>query len=62
VEDLGLDARSDAEGRFELDVPPGEHVVIIEAPGHRGQRRTAEVPENGVTVMNVDLRRDRGGR
>lgn len=61
VEDLGLEARSDAEGFFEIDVPPGEHTVVIEAPRHRGQRRTADVPENGVTVMNVDLRRGRGG-
>jgi hypothetical protein len=61
VENLGLEARSDAEGYFEIDVPPGEHTVVIEAPRHRGQRRSAEVPENGVTVMNVDLRRGQGG-
>lgn len=61
VEDLGLEAQSDAEGFFELDVVPGEHVVVIEAAGHTGQRRTVEVPENGVTVLNADLRRGRGG-
>ncbi len=59
VEDLGVEAQSDEEGFFELDVAPGEHVVVIEAPGHRGQRRTVDVPENGVTVLNVDLRRGR---
>lgn len=59
VEDLGVEAQSDEEGFFEIDVAPGEHVVIIEAPGHRGQRRTVDVPENGVTVLNVDLRRGR---
>ena len=62
VEDLELEARSDAEGYFEVDVPPGTHTVVLEAPGHRAQRREVEVPENGVTVLNADLRRGRGGR
>jgi hypothetical protein len=59
VEDLQLNATTDEEGFFELDVPPGEHIVIVEADGHRSQRRTVDVPENGVTVLNADLRRGR---
>lgn len=59
VEPIGVEATTDAQGYFQIDVPPGTYDVVIEADGHEGQRRSVSVEENGVTVLNADLR---GGR
>jgi hypothetical protein len=52
------DLRAD-DGRFEFDVAPGRYRVTIAAPGYRTQTRQVDVEENGVTVLNVDLRAQR---
>jgi hypothetical protein len=53
-------ARRRAEsGRFEVDVPPGRYRVTISASGYQTQQRKVDVEENGVTVLNVDLRSER---
>jgi hypothetical protein len=46
-------------GRFEIDVAPGRYRVTIAAPGYETQKRKVEVEEDGVTVLNVDLRTER---
>ena len=46
------------DGRFQIDVVPGHYRVTISAPGYEVQKRTVDVEENGVTVLNVDLRRE----
>jgi hypothetical protein len=43
-------------GRFEVDVPPGRYRITISAPGYQTQNRKVEVEENGVTLLDVDLR------
>jgi HSP20 family molecular chaperone IbpA len=48
-----------ADGRFEIDVGPGRYRVTIAAPGYKTQTRQVDVEENGVTVLNVDLRTER---
>jgi hypothetical protein len=45
-----------AGGRFEIDVAPGRYRVTIAAPGFETQKRKVEVEENGVTLLNADLR------
>jgi hypothetical protein len=47
------------DGHFEVDVAPGAYEVTITAPGYETQRRRVEVEKNGVTVLNVDLRKAR---
>jgi hypothetical protein len=54
-----LEARTDAQGAFELEVAPGPYEVVIEADGLRAQRRRVQVEERGVTVLNVELRESR---
>lgn len=44
------------DGRFELDVVPGNYEVRVSAPGYESQRRRIQVERNGVTLLNVDLR------
>ncbi len=56
---------TDAQGNFELDLPPGEYEVTIVVDGFKAQTRKIRIDENGVTILNVDMRkrdRKRGGR
>ena len=59
VEPLGTQLSTDAAGSFSVDVPPGHYDVVIEAPGHGRQTRGVDVGEDGVVIVNADLRRDR---
>ena len=56
VEPGGAEAKTDADGTFQIDLPPGSYEVVIEAPGFSGQRRPVQLEENGVTILNADLR------
>lgn len=55
VEPSGAQTSTDAEGFFQLDVPPGEYEVVIESPGYQAQRRKAKVEQQGVVIVNADL-------
>lgn len=55
VEPGGAQTSTDAEGFFQLDVPPGEYEVVIESPGYQPQRRKAKVDQQGVVIVNADL-------
>ena len=59
IEPLGIELQTDAEGRFDVDVPPGDYRVSVEAPGYRAQERPAQVEQGGVTVLLIELRRAR---
>ena len=56
VEPIGIESKTGADGTFQIDVPPGSYEVVVAAPGHTGQRRPIQVEENGVTILNADLR------
>lgn len=58
VEPVGTEVTTDSEGFFEIDVPPGDYEVVIRADGYEEQRRPVHVDEEGVTILNADLRRD----
>jgi uncharacterized membrane protein len=58
IEPLGRDLRAE-QGRFEVDVAPGTYQVRIAAPGFETQERKVQVEQNGVTLLNVDLRGER---
>jgi hypothetical protein len=59
VEPGGHQTRTDAQGFFQIDVPPGKYEVIIEAKGYAAQRRGVEVEKDGVLILNADLARGR---
>ncbi len=56
---LGQKLETDAKGAFVIDVPPGHYSVVVRAEGHEQQERPAEVEQNGVTILVVDLRRSK---
>jgi hypothetical protein len=47
---------SAAGGQFTVDVEPGAYDVLIEADGFEPQTRRVQVEDNGVTLLNVDLK------
>lgn len=47
---------SDADGRFELELPPGQYKVSIEAEGYKPHTQTMRIKGNGVSVLNADMR------
>ena len=55
VEPLGVEAKTDASGGFQLDVPPGNYEVVVEADGYQTQRRKLSVDPEGVVILNADL-------
>jgi hypothetical protein len=46
----------DAEGTFEIEVPPGEYTVLITAKGYESQEQRIRVEKGGVTVIAVELK------
>ena len=56
VEPSATTAQTDADGAFELALPPGHYDITIEAHGLITQHRAVDVEVGGVTVINVDLR------
>ncbi|MBK8170557.1 MAG: carboxypeptidase regulatory-like domain-containing protein [Sandaracinaceae bacterium] len=59
IESLSREVTANADGQFELEVPPGSYQVSITAAGHETQQRRVTVEEQGVVFLNVDMRRSR---
>lgn len=55
IEPLGSETTAGSDGSFQVDVPPGDYEVVIEARGFRTQRRKVRVEEEGVVILNADL-------
>jgi len=55
AEPLGKVTQTDAEGFFQIDVPPGDYELVIDAPGYAEQRRKTHVEQQGVVIVNADL-------
>jgi hypothetical protein len=54
---VNVKTTTNAEGAFELNLKPGRYTVRLRAYGYRSQNRTVIVHENGVTVLNAELRK-----
>jgi len=59
ISPLGKKLTTDANGQFEIDVPPGAYMVVIRSYGYQTQRRQVTVDVNGVSIVNADLRKKR---
>jgi hypothetical protein len=55
IASLGLDIKTEDDGTFEIDVPPGEYTVAVTARGFRPQTRKARVELHGVAILVVEL-------
>jgi hypothetical protein len=56
LKQLSLKVSADADGKFELDLPPGQYEVSVEIAGYAAQKRSVIVEQNGVTLLNIELR------
>ena len=59
IEPAGEAFETGEDGTFELELGVGTYEISIEAEGYYSQRRRVDVEDNGVTVVNADLRRRR---
>jgi hypothetical protein len=59
LEPVGVDAQVGADGTFEVNVAPGAYDIVVHASGYVDQRRHVAVERDGVTMMNVELRKVR---
>ncbi|MBL8682203.1 MAG: carboxypeptidase regulatory-like domain-containing protein [Myxococcales bacterium] len=50
------------DGSFRIPVEPRSYTVEFSADGYQSQRRRVTVSDNGVVILNIDLRPRRGGR
>jgi hypothetical protein len=56
VSGTSASVNADNSGRFVLELAPGVYQVEIECDGYLTQRRRVRVQQNGVTLLNVELR------
>jgi hypothetical protein len=56
---LGRALSTEPDGTFLVEVPPGHYAVSVDAPGHGRQVRSVDVQDDGVVILNADLRRAR---
>jgi hypothetical protein len=59
LEPGAVDVHVGADGTFETNVAPGSYEVVIRASGYAEQRRRVVVERDGVTMLNVELRKGR---
>lgn len=52
-----IDVQVGADGTFESNVAPGSYEVVIQAKGYAEQHRRVVVEKDGVTMLNVELRK-----
>jgi hypothetical protein len=57
VEPSGTRIDTATSGEFALELAPGAYTVTIRAEGYDVQRRPVVVRDNGVTILNVELRK-----
>ncbi len=55
IEPPGIEANVDPEGSFQVDVPPGQYDIVVEAEGYVSQRRHVQVEPQGVVILNADM-------
>jgi hypothetical protein len=64
IADRGVATATDADGRYCLSVPPGDHTLSVMAVGYEPQRRTITVAADGlaadVTMRPVAVLEERG--
>jgi hypothetical protein len=62
VEPLGVEVTTNTDGAFQVDLPPGDYEVAIQADGYDTQKRRVRVDPQGVVILNADLVKSRAKR
>ncbi len=55
VVDTGATAETAADGRFTLDLAPGQYKIKVTAKGFKDQELDVTIDPNGVAIKNIDL-------
>lgn len=55
IEPGGKTATTDAEGKFQIDLPPGAYKITVTSPGLHEQQLDVTIDPNGVAIKNIDL-------
>jgi hypothetical protein len=55
IAELGITQQTRDDGTFEIDVPPGEYSVAVNARGFKPHTRKAKVELHGVAILIVEL-------
>ncbi len=55
IEPGGKTATSDAEGKFTVDLAPGQYKITVTSPGLAEQQLDVTIDPNGVAIKNIDL-------
>ena len=55
IAQLKIKQPCEADGTFELNVPPGQYTVVVTAKGFAPQTRKAKVEHRGVAILIVEL-------
>ena len=59
IDPAGVEVTVGHDGTFEANVAPGTYEVTIHATGYADQKRRVVVEKDGVTMLNVELRKGR---
>lgn len=52
-----ISSSTDGEGKFRIELAPGQYQVTVTSEGYQPQTRTVTVQAHGVVIVNVDLRK-----
>ncbi|HEY0194486.1 MAG TPA: carboxypeptidase regulatory-like domain-containing protein [Kofleriaceae bacterium] len=55
VDPGGATATSGADGKFQLDLPPGHYKLTVNAKGLAQQQLDVNIEQNGVAIKNIEL-------
>jgi len=55
VEPGGAKVTANAEGKFEIDLPPGQYRITVSSPGLAAQKLDVTIDPNGVAIKNIEL-------
>jgi hypothetical protein len=55
IEPGGITATSGSDGKFQVDLPPGQYKLTVTARGLAQQQLDVNIQQNGVAIKNIDM-------